>query len=330
MDEILASIRKIIESNEATGPGLPANDQGPVHQPGPASGSFYGADRDYLDEEEAEDIHLTIDDDVFPDYDDHADATQQRVMPVLAYPPEAPVEAAMPVAAPAPTAQAAPLSLADVAARVRAASERQSLPREMPAPETRGRDTDLREPALRETAVRTALPADSEQGRKDAVYREPVQREQTYVKPVELEVAASETVRPAAPPVARQAPSMPPAPLRAEPAVAQAPQAQALPTSPMPPIPELMAEAAKAAPSAETRETRETAAILSDAVSEQVSRSFGELALAIDSSPRRSFDEIAEDMLRPMLQEWLDDNLPTLVERLVREEIERVARGPRR
>ena len=31
-----------------------------------------------------------------------------------------------------------------------------------------------------------------------------------------------------------------------------------------------------------------------------------------------------------LLQEWLDDNLPTLVERLVREEIERVARGPRR
>jgi len=28
-----------------------------------------------------------------------------------------------------------------------------------------------------------------------------------------------------------------------------------------------------------------------------------------------------------MLQDWLDNNLPTLVERLVREEIERVARG---
>ncbi|RUZ12587.1 DUF2497 domain-containing protein, partial [Mesorhizobium sp. M7A.F.Ca.CA.001.09.1.1] len=27
------------------------------------------------------------------------------------------------------------------------------------------------------------------------------------------------------------------------------------------------------------------------------------------------------------LQDWLDNNLPTLVERLVREEIERVARG---
>jgi cell pole-organizing protein PopZ len=28
-----------------------------------------------------------------------------------------------------------------------------------------------------------------------------------------------------------------------------------------------------------------------------------------------------------MLQDWLDNNLPLLVERLVREEIERVARG---
>jgi uncharacterized protein len=31
-----------------------------------------------------------------------------------------------------------------------------------------------------------------------------------------------------------------------------------------------------------------------------------------------------------LLHDWLDNNLPTLVERLVREEIERVARGPRR
>ncbi len=32
-------------------------------------------------------------------------------------------------------------------------------------------------------------------------------------------------------------------------------------------------------------------------------------------------------MLRPMLKSWLDDNLPGLVERLVRAEIERVSRG---
>ncbi len=81
-----------------------------------------------------------------------------------------------------------------------------------------------------------------------------------------------------------------------------------------------------AGPSAES----ESKALVSAETHEQVARSFGELAEAIDGSQRRSLDEMAEEMLRPMLQEWLDDNLPTLVERLVREEIERVARGPRR
>jgi uncharacterized protein len=71
-------------------------------------------------------------------------------------------------------------------------------------------------------------------------------------------------------------------------------------------------------------------ALVSAATVEHVSRSFSDLAAAIDGQERRSLDEMAEDMLRPMLKDWLDDNLPTLVERLVREEIERVARGPRR
>ena len=34
----------------------------------------------------------------------------------------------------------------------------------------------------------------------------------------------------------------------------------------------------------------------------------------------------AREMVRPMLKAWLDENLPSLVERLVREEIERVVR----
>lgn len=62
----------------------------------------------------------------------------------------------------------------------------------------------------------------------------------------------------------------------------------------------------------------------------KVAQSFAALDAAVTAGPRRSFDEIAEEILRPMLQSWLDDNLPTLVERLVREEIERVARGSRR
>jgi uncharacterized protein len=38
---------------------------------------------------------------------------------------------------------------------------------------------------------------------------------------------------------------------------------------------------------------------------------------------------VVEDLLRPMLKNWLEGNLPQMVERLVREEIERVSRGPR-
>lgn len=68
-------------------------------------------------------------------------------------------------------------------------------------------------------------------------------------------------------------------------------------------------------------------AILSERAGRQVAAAFGELSEAFAASRRRSFDEMAEEMMRPMLQDWLDNNLPTMVERLVREEIERIARG---
>lgn len=56
----------------------------------------------------------------------------------------------------------------------------------------------------------------------------------------------------------------------------------------------------------------------------------GEVAGAFDRLKRSAMDDIdakTEAILRPMLREWLDENLPKMVERLVREEIERVARG---
>lgn len=71
----------------------------------------------------------------------------------------------------------------------------------------------------------------------------------------------------------------------------------------------------------------EQRALISPAVGARVAASFDDLSHAVTKGPSRSFDDIAEEMLRPMLQQWMDDNLPTLVERLVREEIERVARG---
>jgi cell pole-organizing protein PopZ len=38
----------------------------------------------------------------------------------------------------------------------------------------------------------------------------------------------------------------------------------------------------------------------------------------------RTLQDLVQEMLRPMLKSWLDGNLPPLVERLVRGEIERV------
>ena len=43
----------------------------------------------------------------------------------------------------------------------------------------------------------------------------------------------------------------------------------------------------------------------------------------------RSLEAVTQELLRGMLKQWLDDNLPPLVERLVREEISRVARNGR-
>ena len=68
-------------------------------------------------------------------------------------------------------------------------------------------------------------------------------------------------------------------------------------------------------------------AILSERTERQVAAAFGELSEAFAARSKKTFDEMAEEMMRPMLQDWLDNNLPVLVERLVREEIERVARG---
>jgi len=52
-------------------------------------------------------------------------------------------------------------------------------------------------------------------------------------------------------------------------------------------------------------------------------------ALMARASGDRGLEDMTQDLLRGMLKTWLDDNLPQLVEKLVREEIERVARRGR-
>jgi cell pole-organizing protein PopZ len=201
------------------------------------------------------------------------------------------------------------MSLADVAARVRAASERNTvqLQREVPA-------------GFRQQETRADPPAH--------MFEAPQ-------PPVEMPRIVDASVAPIATPapqavIASEKLVEPqydfPAPAPA-PATTQ-PQAEDVRIADAP------AQVAVAAPSSErmfpsiVEDTQQ--ALLSQDAGLQIARSFEELAAAIDGADRRSLDEIAEDMLRPMLRDWLDDNLPTLVERLVREEIERVARGPRR
>jgi uncharacterized protein len=67
--------------------------------------------------------------------------------------------------------------------------------------------------------------------------------------------------------------------------------------------------------------------LLSPEADEAVALSFGALSANLEVRSAELADSMVRDMLRPMVKTWLDDNLPTMVERLVREEIQRVARG---
>ena len=68
--------------------------------------------------------------------------------------------------------------------------------------------------------------------------------------------------------------------------------------------------------------------LLSDETAMAAGMAFQALSHTV-ARPARTMDELVSDMLRPMLSAWLDDNLPALVERLVKAEIERVSRGGR-
>ena len=105
------------------------------------------------------------------------------------------------------------------------------------------------------------------------------------------------------------------------------------------PEPEPMAAATKQEPVApafaelrpETRPTITEASmehpLMSNTTSAAVDTAFSSLAHTVLTHNARTLDDLVKDMLRPMLKSWLDDNLPGLVERLVRAEIERVSRG---
>jgi len=60
-----------------------------------------------------------------------------------------------------------------------------------------------------------------------------------------------------------------------------------------------------------------------------VTAAFEKLNGQIAETRRRAtptLEDLAKDLMRPVIKEWLDENLAPIVERLVQEEIERVTR----
>jgi cell pole-organizing protein PopZ len=85
--------------------------------------------------------------------------------------------------------------------------------------------------------------------------------------------------------------------------------------------------AEKPAPQRHSGDGGERAQLMSRQTSAAVDSAFNTLAQTVLVQNARTLEDLVREMLRPMLKSWLDDNLPGMVERLVRAEIERVSRG---
>lgn len=96
------------------------------------------------------------------------------------------------------------------------------------------------------------------------------------------------------------------------------------------------AEKASSPTSAEAPQGREPpaphgegGALVSATIKDSIATAFQALTASVALTSGETVDRHVRDLLRPMLRTWLDDNLPVIVEKLVRVEIERVARGGR-
>ncbi len=69
--------------------------------------------------------------------------------------------------------------------------------------------------------------------------------------------------------------------------------------------------------------------MLSPETDTAVASAFDALSTNLAARSAELAEGLAREMLRPMLKTWLDENLPVIVERLVRAEIDRIVRGSR-
>lgn len=99
-----------------------------------------------------------------------------------------------------------------------------------------------------------------------------------------------------------------------------------------PPLPSATADYGYPPPhsshAAAPRDPYQAPPLLSPQADASIANSFQNLASSL-AGGNAVLERSVTEALKPMLKQWLDDNLPILVERLVRAEIERVARGGR-
>jgi uncharacterized protein len=78
---------------------------------------------------------------------------------------------------------------------------------------------------------------------------------------------------------------------------------------------------------ADKQEMREQRAqLVSRETNNAVYAAFNALQQTVLTNNSQTLDDLVREMLRPILKVWIDDNLPGLVERLVRVEIEQISK----
>lgn len=99
------------------------------------------------------------------------------------------------------------------------------------------------------------------------------------------------------------------------------PEPEPAPPPPPPPLPE---------PASASAFSRDEVAdnLVGDHAAGLAASAFGSLSSAL-LMPKdgRTLEDVVRELLRPLLKEWLDQNLPRIVETKVEEEVHRIARG---
>ena len=104
-----------------------------------------------------------------------------------------------------------------------------------------------------------------------------------------------------------------------------APPPQPAPPPPPPTMPEVMAEMLELTPDMVASEilSQPTARASVDVLSELAAKILDRRDMHVDAGSRdMTLEGIVREMLKPILREWLDRNLPYLIERLVKKEID--------